>query len=195
MSRIKTAVLDIHGVLADFEGKFCEDFGLENRHLYSLTQRYPNVPEELIYEWVHSESTYRDLNPMFGGLTLAKQLKDRGYQIYLLTACPNTDRMYDITKKWLHTYSVAYDNLTFSSEKGSQIRKWSLAGKNVEVFVDDSESNISDVRYQNPGVTCLAWASPWNLGVYPRLRYNEVEMEIEANIGNGRWRHMWIRGK
>ena len=37
-----TIAVDIDGVLADFEKKFCEDFGEDNRHLYSFYGRYPN---------------------------------------------------------------------------------------------------------------------------------------------------------
>ena len=59
------AVLDIDGVLADFEEGFCEAFGYSNRDLYSLEERYPDADQGLL-KVCRKSSQLQGLAPIFG---------------------------------------------------------------------------------------------------------------------------------
>lgn len=187
------AVFDIDGVLADFEERFCESFGDGYRHIYSLEARYPSVDPQLVEEFVNNPENYRDLTPIFGGNLLLTQVKLRGYYIVLMTSRPRT--LKNVTVDWLKIYNVHYNELVFSRNKVETLREFAAmnASLPLKLFVDDSVSTLERVKKEYPigSVVCLAWGQPWNEGYYPRLRYNEEAMKVEANVGNGKWKWIW----
>lgn len=185
-----TAVIDIDGVICNFESAFCDAFGNKNRHLYKLEERYPNLNPDLISEWANSEENYRDLAPIFGGMLLIQQLKDRGFHVILMTS--RGEHLRKVTESWL-TQCYIDVPVMFQTNKAGNIHDWNAGWTvpPVTVFVDDSVSQLEQVKKLNPSVTCLAWGQPWNAEYFPRLRYNETNFKIEANTGLGEWRHIW----
>ena len=59
----KQVVVDIDGVLADFEGAFVKTFGDDRRELESLEARYPSRSRS-INEFVYDPHTYIHLEPI-----------------------------------------------------------------------------------------------------------------------------------
>ena len=193
MKNRATAVIDIDNVLADFESAFCDAFGYENRHLYKLEDRYPHLDENLIGEWVNSEDNYINLSPIFGGLLLIQQLKQRGFDVVLMTS--RNPSLEAVTEAWLKLYHIEPTHLIFQTNKAGHIRDWNdgWVAPPITLFVDDSVSQLEQVKKLNPSVTCLAYSQPWNEGYYPRLRYNDKDQvyRIEASIKRGEWRSLW----
>ena len=193
MKNRATAVIDIDNVLADFESAFCDAFGYENRHLYKLEDRYPHLDENLIGEWVNSEGNYINLSPIFGGLLLIQQLKQRGFDVVLLTS--RGKHLEAVTKAWLTLYHIEPTKLIFETDKAGRINSFNQQMKTnqVTLFVDDSVSQLEQVKKLNPSVTCLAYDQLWNQGYYPRIRYNDKDQvyRIEASIKKGEWRSLW----
>lgn len=195
MKNKATAVIDIDGVVCDFEGAFCDAFGTKNRHLYKLEDRYPQFHPDLIGEWVNSEENYVNLSPIFGGILLIQQLKQRGFDVVLMTS--RGKHLEAVTKSWLTLYHIEPDRLVFSKDKANDIYLWNDSARapygeiECTLFVEDSVSQLEQVKKLNPSVTCLAWGQPWNEGYFPRLRYNEKEYKIEANTGFGEWKWVW----
>lgn len=182
MDKIKRYVVcDIDGLLADFEGGFCERFGSENRHLVDLFWRYPKISPDLIEEFIESPETYRDLEPIFGGLYLISSLRQIGYGIILMTGRPPA--AYKITEDWLKAYYVSHDELIFTKNKGTAIDLWNKShrGGKIVMMVDDIVTNFSLVP---SGVDRYVWDQPWNSnGTFsqqvPHLRYNSEYMGLE----------------
>lgn len=186
-----SAVMDIDGCLADFEKEACDAFGYKNRHLYDFHQRYPQYDPDMISEWVNSEENYVDLFPIFGGVLLFQQLKQRGFYTILMTS--RGEHLRSVTEAWLKLYNLEPDELRFSKDKADDIRVWNNQIKSMPItlFVDDSVSQLTTAKKWNPEVTCLAWSQPWNSEWFPRLRYNGVNFKVEANVGMGEWRWVW----
>jgi uncharacterized HAD superfamily protein len=193
MKNRATAVLDVDGVICDFESAFCDAFGSDNRHLYKLEDRYPHLHPDLIAEWVNSEDNYLNLKPIFGGLLLIQQLKQREFDVVLMTA--RGKHLEAVTKSWLALYHIEPQRVIFETDKAGRINSFNQQMKTnqVTLFVDDSVSQLQQVKKLNPSITCLAWAQPWNYGYFPRLRYNDKDQvyRIEASIRLGKWDHIW----
>jgi len=187
------AVFDIDGVLADFEERMCEAFGYDNREMYRLEDRYPELDRGLIEEFSNSPENYRDLTPIFGGILLFTQIKLRGYYCVLATSRPRT--LKSVTVDWLNRYNVRYEELIFTGNKVETIKDIESinADLSLKFSIDDSVSVLEKVQnvYMN-SVPVLAWGQAWNQGYYPRLRYNENRMKIEAQVGEGsNWKWIW----
>lgn len=191
MKNKSTVVLDIDGVICNFEEAFCDAFGYKNRHLYKLEGRYPQYNPSLIGEWVNQEENYHNLSPIFGGVLLIQQLKERGWDVVLMTSRPK--HLEAVTKSWLTLFHIDVGVL-FETDKAKTIQRHNgqvYLKSPVTLFVDDSVSQLKKVNKLNPSVTCLAWGQDWNRGYHPRLRYNNSNYKIEANVGNGQWKHIW----
>ena len=187
------AVMDIDGVLCDFETEFCEAFGYDNRNLYSLEARYPKTDPDLVKEFVNNPENYRNASPIFGGNLLLNQLKSRGYYVLLLTSRPRM--LKKVTIDWLKKYNIHYSELYFAQNKVEAMRDWHSINRELklQIFVDDAVSTLKSVALDYPigSVAFLAWGQPWNEGYYPRLRYNEDTFQVEANMGNDEWKWIW----
>jgi hypothetical protein len=197
MKNKATAVLDCDGVICNFESAFCDAFGYDNRHLYKLEDRYPHLHPDLITEWVNSEDNYLNLKPIFGGILLIQQLKQRGFDVVLMTA--RGKHLEAVTKSWLTLYHIEA-KVYFVQNKGYEISLWNSMSSDgltppITLFVDDSVSQLQQVKKLNPSVTCLAWEQPWNRGWFPTLRYNDKDQvyRIEGNNGDGKWKDMWSK--
>lgn len=190
MKKQKIAVFDCDGVLADFEGEFCDAFGTKNRHLYSLSARYPEVDPDLIKEWVNDAENYRNLNPIFGGVTLLNQLKSKGFFIVLVTSRP--EKLEKVTIEWLELYNIPYDSLTLL---GGQMPKGEFLQdiNGIQIFIDDSVTELKNMKSYFPEAVCLAWAQPWNDKYFPRATYDREQMKVMVNMGDNIWKWLWDR--
>ena len=169
-----TIMVDIDGVISDFEGKFCEDFGNNNRHLYSFEGRYPEIDPELIREYVGNPENYVDLAPIFGGLLFCRQAHLRGWYVLLMTS--RDKKLREVTKSWLSKYSVVYHELLFSRNKREAVADFDALHPEypVSIVVDDSVSVLNSM----PKKYCVAWWQIWNKGYYPHMSYSEADMKL-----------------
>lgn len=182
-----TIAVDIDGVLADFEGKFCEDFGYKNRHMYKLGDRYPDLDRDLILEYVQNPSNYVDLAPIFGGILFTRQAHARGWYILLVTARDRSLR--EVTKNWLAKYSVVYHELYFTKNKREAIQDFDALNptRKVAIVVDDSVSVLESM----PERYCVAWNQPWNCWYYPNIWYSGSDMKLMLDTENQKWVGVW----
>ena len=169
--------MNIDGVLADFEGEFCDRFGFENRHLVNLEERYPDIDKEIIREFVNSPSTYEDLVPLFGGIRLLRDAKEKGFYVLLITSRPK--QVTEVTREWLEDYYIEYNELWYAQNKPIAIHEFNHMYINRKIFllVDDIPSNFDGLPNY---VTGLAWSQLWNENYYPRARYNEKSQRVEV---------------
>lgn len=193
-----TIAVDLDGVIFDFEREFCDRFGFENRHIFSLTKRYPNIDPDLIIEMVSNPRTYTDLLPIFGGITFVNRAKNRGFGIVFITSRPVGTRA--ITMHALKLYSLDNFPVVFTEGMGDKydaIAHWNRyqpeEGRTVEspikVMVDDNPEVIGHLP---DGVSGLYWHQPWNEGNYPTARYDSENMELEVKTREeSEWTKFW----
>jgi len=169
-----TIMVDIDGVLADWETPMCDAFGYANRHMYSPYDRYPEVSRDLIAEYIDNLDNYVDLEPIFGGILFCHQAKARGWYVALCTARPIST--YTITMSWLKQYLVEYDQLWFSKDKAQFVSNFDMDNpdKPIRIVVDDSVSVLQSM----PDKYCVAWMQEWNLNYLPTMYYSNANMKI-----------------
>jgi len=169
-----TIVVDIDGVIADFESQFCNAFVHENRDMYSLEDRYPKTDPELIREYVANPENYKDLAPIFGGLLFCRQAYQRGWYVVLMTS--RGKHLQEVTRNWLAMYGAVYHELQFTSDKREAILDFDRLHPDypVKIVVDDSVSVLNSI----PEKYCVAWEQPWNEKFYPSMRYSESKMQL-----------------
>lgn len=167
-----TIVVDIDGVLADFEGEFCDRFGQDNRHEQNLYKRYPKY-EQLIDDFISNPETYKDLTPIFGGRCLVEQAKMRGYRVELVSSRPESSS--DATREWLNRYNIHYDKFVVGvKSKAQYIRSYC---ENPILLVDDIPDNL--IRIEGIGVNGILWSQPWNYGWdVRRMTYSSNKMRL-----------------
>lgn len=169
-----TLVADMDGVISDFESEFCDAFGRDNRHLYSLEARYPDLDPLLIKEFVSNPEVYSRVSPIFGGALLLRQAYLRGWYILILTSRDKSMR--EVTRSWLSNYGITYHELAFSRNKRAYVEDYDAIhpSRKAKIVVDDSVSVLAQFQDR----LAVAWAQPWNYGYQYRMEYDSEEMKI-----------------
>jgi len=184
----QTVVVDVDGVIADFEAEFCDKFGYDHREMYSLSARYPEVDKSLIDEFVESPYSYERIIPIFGGaVALLSNLRSRGYYTVLMTA--RSKKLTEVTREWLEGFEIQYNELWFAQNKAVAIQEFNQMYPSRKAFllIDDCPANLEELP---DGVTGAIWEQPWNDGYFPRMRYNHELMRVEVKNDTG---SPWMR--
>lgn len=185
-----SVVFDIDGVLADFEGAFCQTFGDNNRHMYNLMDRFPRNLSESILNFIESPESYSDLSPIFGGIVALNQFKQRGYHILIVTGRDKSLR--EVTRKWLYRYHVRYNDLYFSKNKLEAIKDFQHVHPNLKVqYIIDDYVPVLDTVSRGLGIPALAWEQEWNSGYFPRIKYDQKLMKVVGTENGTNWYPIW----
>lgn len=178
-------VLDIDGVIADFEGGFCDVFGYDRRHLVRLQDRYPEHRGS-IDNYIHDRSSYRHLTIEPVGVEIAKWLMTRVYRfdvrqtrayVHIVSARPlNFDVL---TREWLAYNHVPHHDLTITPNKESYI-----AHLKPDIMVDDIIGVCETVQKAVPDVQPVLVAHPWNedTAFIPRITTLNQFQEIYQKV-------------
>lgn len=169
-------VIDIDGVLADFESYFCWKFGWGHRELVSLDKRYPDQKDK-IAEFVKSKYTYKSLAPIQLGLDIVKFLDEKGYNIEIVSSRPRGS--FDVTYDWIKRRKIPFSNLIIE-----HINKLDKIKKLNPLFAVDDLPVISK-GCRDAGIPCILVEHPWNQSdtVSPRVS-NMAEFEFAFNRMN-----------
>ncbi len=148
----RDVVVDIDGVLADFEGEFVRTFGDDRRELESLESRYPNSGSR-ISQFVNNPLTYKNLKPISLGLAVVDFLNDNGYDVNIVTSRPLDTEW--VTHRWLKRWGVDFLSFEVYPNKIHRIAEISPI-----CAIDDL---ISVSRHLEPyNVPVLMMQHPWN---------------------------------
>jgi len=148
----RKVVVDVDGVLADFEGAFCEQFGSERRELVSLQSRYPSKARR-ITEFLNDGFVYQNLKPLELGLEIVRYLNDGGWDVNIVTARPFGFE--SVTRDWLKRNGVEYTSFISTRPKEGQI-----ALMKPLCAVDDLFSVYKALLGHN--IPTIVVAHPWN---------------------------------
>lgn len=147
-----TVVVDIDGVLADFEGAFCDEFGDERRELVSLESRYP-MQARKINVFINNGFVYKNLKPLELGLEIVRYLNENDFEVSIVTARPFG--LESVTRDWLSRYGVEYASFISDRSKTGQI-----ALMKPLCAVDDLFSVHTALLGHN--IPTILVAHPWN---------------------------------
>lgn len=161
----RKVVVDIDGVLANFEGAFCETFGYERRELVSLESRYPEHARKIV-EFINDPFVYKALKPLQIGLDIIAFLVKKGFDIHVVTGRPFG--MEGVTRRWLQQNDIQFDTLTLDTHKTGCI-----ALLKPLVAIDDLFSVHTALLGAN--VPVIVVAHPWN-------NYKDENMRRISNL-------------
>lgn len=182
-------VIDIDGIIADFEGEFCDAFGYDNRHEYDLYKRYPN-PElvPVIDEFVSTSAVYQNLFPLFSGNILIRQCVEHNLYVVLMTSRPEETK--NITKAWLERFGIPYNELVFAKDRLDGIQNGLKTILPVLAVIDDSVTSLTPLKGY---YTAIEWQTLWSdKNYYPKMRYNSDSMKVEVKMDeSGKWKYIW----
>lgn len=170
----KLVVMDIDGVLADFEGRLVQhlvmrfgDEAIADRSFYSLERRYNSKNPEVIGEairFVNDPNSYYSLEEHDGAIQFVETLMVHGHKILYLSSRPKNAYMF--TRRWLSKkISDMFLNLFTGIEDKAHFL--SDLGESVEFVVEDSPVQIKELK--EAGFTVACWSQPWNEGIFPRF--------------------------
>lgn len=168
------AVVDVDGVLADFEGYFCDTFGDAHRDRVGLQQRYPDQKDKIV-RFVNSPETYRYLDALEVGLDLVQWLSFERVSVHIVTSRPVGSHL--ITQEWLHKFHVPFSTVSTKKDKVAFIRALRPA------FAVDDIISVANELYQSDIPTILV-KHPWNeTPFFPRIRtLEEFQYEYERIV-------------
>lgn len=148
----RNVVVDIDGVLADFEGRFVQEFGDERRELESLESRYPSRAIT-INSFVHDPATYKNLEPIPLGLSVVEYLTDNGWDVDVVTSRPADAEW--VTRRWLKEHGVNFLSFSINPNKSGRIAEL------APVCAIDDLISVARLlkRYSVP---VLIMQQPWN---------------------------------
>lgn len=140
----KRVALDIDGVIADFEGAFCERFGLQSR----------NNHWHFTYEWKRHRDELKNDKDFWLNM---KPLVD-GSKLPFEPCAYVTNRQIPVEwiEEWLESNGFPCEPVYSTSDKKVEV----LKNIGVDLFVEDCYSNF--VELNNSGVFCYLIDRPYN---------------------------------
>jgi len=164
--RTSTIVVDIDGVLADFESYFCWKFGWDRRGIVQLDKRYPKQKKS-IEKFVKNKFTYKSLAPIQLGLDIVKFLREKGHDIDIVTSRPHGT--FDVTYDWIKKYNIPFTNIHIaSSNKEDKIKAIQ------PIFAIDDISSIAE-NCRTFNVPCLLMSHLWNVTDAMSPRFSNMQ--------------------
>lgn len=159
--------IDIDGVLTDFEkwqldvgSKFFIKYnknivvpdGYDSSTVFNVTKKMnSDFWKEYLYDYAKNEPARKFASEVID------MLKEKGYEIYIITARYLTNRnddlgeqMRTIVKEWLNQNKINYDKIIFSSEDKFDICKESC----IDIMIEDKVDNINKISKVLP-VICF----------------------------------------
>jgi len=164
-----TVAFDIDGVLADFEDRYCQEFGYENRHLYKLEERLEGDERAIqkATKFARDPNIYYGLEPVEGGIEFLRSFMEHGYYVIIATSRPKVCE--NVTRRWLLRYCVPYMKLAFVNSKAKELNELGqlLSYLNTSILVDDNPGVLEEC--QNYYINPLCWKQPWNEHFFPKV--------------------------
>lgn len=169
----KLIVLDIDGVLANFEDRLVhmlwQEFGsvaLENRDCYKLEDRWGDRPEVLnkARQLTADPNIYYGLEMHDGADNFLATLVFDDHPFMFVTSRP--EYMESVTRRWLNrkfriTNPRLYCGILDKAEFLSRIKD------SIDFVIDDNPEIIKSL--QDKGFVAVCWSQEWNMGIFPRL--------------------------
>lgn len=160
-------VLDMDGVLSDFEFAFCMAFGDNGRTLESLVERYPHREKDILL-FVGSIDTYKQLTPIPVGVQIAKWCGETHNGIPRANIEVVTSRPYKtahVSEYWLRKFKIPHHKFTVDPNKSQY-----LVRIQPDILVDDIIGVCEYVYNRTSGVTPVLMKQPWNeTPFFPRI--------------------------
>lgn len=187
MKRELMTVLDMDGLMADFEFEFCLKFGDDRRYLVNLVERYPDREQEII-DFVRSPNTYARLSTIPLGVDIARWLvvRERRWEddkrlyprsnVAIVTSRPMSAMK--VTKEWLKKHKIPYHQFIINPDKEQAIKLLQ-----PDIVVDDI-IGVCQLAYNSiEEVKPVLVEQPWNDTIFfPRIKTLQQFIRIYEGV-------------
>ncbi len=122
------------------------DFNKECVNHYYIEEMFNWSKEESVRFWnKYIDEILENVNIKVFASDIIKRLKEKGNNIFLITARWNTNEnnVENVTIKWLENNNVIYDKLFLNAEANRKVQI--VEENNIDIFIDDSFENCKDV--------------------------------------------------
>ena len=122
------------------------DFNKECVNHYYIEKMFNWSKEESVRFWnKYIDEILENVNIKVFASDIIKRLKEKGNNIFLITARWNTNEnnVENVTIKWLENNNVIYDKLFLNAEANRKVQI--VEENNIDIFIDDSFENCKDV--------------------------------------------------
>ena len=183
--------VDIDNVLSNFSEELLREYiihdkeingnGIVNKNEYIRKKFNWTDEEEKKFYKENIERISTNLKPIKKCAKYIRKLKERGFEIYIVTGRENGDYSdpYNMTVNWLKKYNIYYDKIFFVNAKNNHSKTEVCLENNISIMIDDSKRLCLDMIKH--GITTFIIDTPYNKGVDGSVRVHNWK-EIYENI-------------
>lgn len=186
----KIIILDLDDTLGNFREtasntlnkKYNKNFSVDDWEHHLIEQLYNITKQEFISDLEELRVLER-MKPHYESKSFTRSLKEQGYYIVILTARNWHPYAYNITKRWLDSWDISYDEIILC---GIDDNKASIVNDrfgNVKFVVDDSPYQLWNYILDTSTEEVYMYNMPWNndkaLDICGGKRINNL-LEIEG---------------
>ena len=183
--------VDIDNVLSNFSEELLREYiihdkeingnGIVNKNEYIRKKFNWTDEEEKKFYKENIERISTNLKPIKNCAKYIRKLKERGFEIYIVTGRENGDYSdpYNMTVNWLKKYNIYYDKIFFVNAKNNHSKTEVCLENNISIMIDDSKRLCLDIIKH--GITTFIIDTPYNKDVDGSVRVHNWK-EIYENI-------------
>lgn len=183
--------VDIDNVLSNFSEELLREYiihdkeingnGIVNKNEYIRKKFNWTDEEEKKFYKENIERISTNLKPIKNCAKYIRKLKERGFEIYIVTGRENGDYSdpYNMTVNWLKKYNIYYDKIFFVNAKNNHSKTEVCLENNISIMIDDSKRLCLDMIKH--GITTFIIDTPYNKDVDGSVRVHNWK-EIYENI-------------
>ncbi len=172
--------VDIDNVLSNFSEELLREYiihdkeingnGIVNKNEYIRKKFNWTDEEEKKFYKENIERISTNLKPIKNCAKYIRKLKERGFEIYIVTGRENGDYSdpYNMTVNWLKKYNIYYDKIILVDAKNSHSKTEVCLENNIYIMIDDSKRMCLDAS--NHGITTFIMDTPYNKDVDGLIR-------------------------
>ena len=157
-------VLDLDGVVANFDKAAIEHFGPCDQSLYNLKHRWPEKKAE-IDVFLKDPATYLSLEPIAGAFEAVERLAGTN-QLYAVSA--RSAHVHDATRYWLEQHGFLF-HFNEVHVVGWAEKTGVVSSLLPDLAIDDSPYQVNEMR--QAGIAVAVFDAPYNKDV-PGPRIN-----------------------
>ena len=166
--------IDIDNVISNFNEVLLSEYLIHDKELREkgIINKNAEYIRKGMFDWseIEEENFYKEnieriarkLDLIEGAKEYINKLHEDGNTIYIITGRDNGEYLepYTMTKKWLDSHNIYYDNLILTNAYNKHEKSEKCIENNIDVIIDDSVSICRDCI--NNGITTLLMDTPYN---------------------------------
>lgn len=144
-------ILDVDGVLLNYEEGFIEHFGLDSKSIASTYENFTDqfgLEDSVILDMVfnfNDHVAFSKLKPFVGAKESLDKLKAKGYSLSIISSCGSDIKTHEMRKENLiSVFGDIFDDLELIAIRESKKKYLKKHQDSKAIWIDDSYSHYKD---------------------------------------------------